>query len=132
MTIFLSAHTDRFGCGAAKSLFLTVWTPNIGTRMFGHLLDASLTCAPNCRQFACHFVYVEPSPYHFVYVEPSPQNTRTYFAVDGIERFPCFQSTLRPFRRRRHLRNTIGPPSVNMVGNLQQQGVIHPGFWQIF
>ncbi len=26
MTIFLSAHPDRFGCGAAKSLFLTVWT----------------------------------------------------------------------------------------------------------
>ena len=110
MTIFLSAHTDRFGCGAARSLFLTVWTPNIGTRMFEHSLDASFTCAPNCHQFVYQFVYVEPSPYHFVYVEPSPQNTRAYFAVDGIERFPRFRSTLRPFRRRRHLRNTIGPP----------------------
>jgi hypothetical protein len=58
MTIFLSAHPDRFGCGAAKSLFLTVWTQNIGTRMFGHSLDASLLFAPNCRQ--CE--YVEPLP----------------------------------------------------------------------
>ena len=71
MTIFLSAHPDRFGCGTAKSLFLTVWTQNIGTRMFGHSLDASLLFAPNYRQFAYQFVYVEPSPYHFVYVEPS-------------------------------------------------------------
>ncbi len=109
MTIFLSAHTDRFGCGAARSLFLTVWTPNIGTRMFEHSLDASLSCAPNCRQFLYQFVYVEPSPYHFVYLKPSPQNTRENFAFDGIERFPCFWSTLRPFRHRCHLRNTIGP-----------------------
>ena len=57
MTIFLSVHTDRFGCGAARSLFLTVWTPNIGTQVFGHLLDTLLTFVPNCRQF----VYVEPS-----------------------------------------------------------------------
>ncbi len=46
MTIFLSAHTDRSGCGAAKSLFLTVWTPKIGTRVFGQndktLLNKSL------------------------------------------------------------------------------------------
>ena len=58
MTIFLSAHPNRFACGAAKSLFLTVWTPNIGTRMFGHLLDASLYFAANSHQF----LYVEPFP----------------------------------------------------------------------
>jgi hypothetical protein len=32
--------------------------PNIGTRMFGQLLDALLLFAPNC----CQIVYLEPSP----------------------------------------------------------------------
>ena len=46
MTIFLSANTDRFSCGAAWSLFLTVCIPNIGTRVFGHSLDALLWRKP--------------------------------------------------------------------------------------
>ncbi len=109
MTIFLSAHPDRFGCGAAKSQKLTVWTLRTWTGMFEHSLDASRTCAPNCCQFVYHFVYVEPSPYHFVYVEPSPRNTCAYFAFDRVG-YSLASKAPSPHLRRRHLQNKIGHP----------------------
>ena len=62
-TIFLSAHTDKSICGTDRTLFLDIWTPNIGTQMFGHSLDALLYFGPKCHQF----VYVEPVP-AYVYV----------------------------------------------------------------
>ena len=64
MTIFLAAHTDRSGCGAARPRFLNVWMPNIGTQMFGNSLDSSLLCAPNCREF----VYVTLTPKILVHI----------------------------------------------------------------
>jgi hypothetical protein len=78
MTIILSAHPDRFGCGTAKSLFLTVWMQNIGARMFGHSLDASLLVCKIVANF--HTNLYTWNPHHTIlYVE---QNTLAYFAFD--------------------------------------------------
>ena len=37
-----SAHTEKSICNTDRTLFLDVWTPNIGTRMFEHSLDELL------------------------------------------------------------------------------------------